>query len=141
MSSYSLIDHTADLRVVIEAENKRELFHEAVKALFFMLTDKTMEEIDLRSRYISRRVINIAYNNIDDALIDFLNQLVFFVDTEQILPYDARIQIKKNKVHSRVFFLKDYNNLLQREIKAATFHNFKIEESEEGFKTLITFDI
>lgn len=141
MSSYSLIDHTADLRVELIAKNKKELFNEAVKALFFMLTDKKVEDIDLKEHAICRRIIKVPYNNLDEALIDFLNQLVFFIDTQQILPYDVRIKIRKKKVHSSVFFLKEGGIVQQREIKAATFHNFRIEESEMGFETLITFDI
>ena len=141
MGSYSLIDHTADIGVELRAENRAGLFYESIRALFFILTGKDVNEIHLERKSLAKRKAKIKYDNLDDALIDFLNHLVFVVDTEHILPCDGFIKIKRHSIRSRVAFLKDNRHLIQREVKAATFHNFKIEKYRNGLKTRITFDI
>jgi len=141
MCAYKLFDHMADVGVEIRANDETSLFNEGLKALFFLFTNKKTEDIEYEDDDIIRNRFKLKYRNIDEALIDFFNHLIFLVDANHIIPVDLFVKIKKKKIFFNVYCLKNRENLLKMDIKAATLHNFKVEKDNRGLKTRIVFDV
>ncbi len=141
MGSYRLINHTADIGIEIKAKNEQELFFEGIRALFFLLTDREIERFQYDKNDLIKKRVKIRFELFDELFIDFINRILYIVDTFNILPVDLNMKMKRGVLQASVFFVEHSWVSIKREIKAATFHNFKIEKDKESLKTRIIFDI
>jgi SHS2 domain-containing protein len=83
--------------------------------------------------------ITIAKPGTEQLLVAFLNELIFFLEAEN-LAFDqfdlvlSGITLKARMCGSSV-------NSVHKEIKAATFHNLVVSQTKHGFRTRIVFDV
>ena len=118
-----------------------ELFSEAIRALFFLIVDKKPEDIEVEKNRIGKRKICIKYDLIDSALIELLNRVIFISYSKGQLIFNPKVRIKKNKIIVKTCIIKDAFSLMEREIKAATYHDFSIKNKDGLYYTSIIFDI
>lgn len=130
MQSFKVLDHTADLKMEFSGENLEELLNASAQGLSIYLFEKTGNKIE---RIYKRK---FDKNNEIDFFISFLNEILYLMQSKKILP--------------KVILLKDDNVIIKGEktekkplveIKAATFHNAKIERDGNILKAVITFDL
>jgi SHS2 domain-containing protein len=140
MSPFRVVDHTADIAVDIWGKDVQEFINEGVRALFFLLTEEEIENIDYNSTPLRKR-IKIDLSDFDEGYIDFINRIITFVDIYDILAVGVDVHIRANKAFTTVYFMRDCSGFIKREIKAATRHNFKVSRNDGGLKSRITFDI
>jgi SHS2 domain-containing protein len=140
MSPFRLVDHTADIAVDIWGKDEQNFFNESIRALFFLLTDHQIENIQYNKRPIKKR-IKLDLSGFDEGYIDFINRIIAFVDIYAMLAVGVDILMRNNKATMTVYFIKGHSALIKREIKAATRHNFRVVRNERGLKTRIIFDI
>jgi len=141
LCSYKLIDHTADIGVEIRAESLEALYRESIKALFYLLTDIEIETIKYKKTELIRKRIDLENKDPGDTLIELINNIIFIVDTKHLIPVDLDVGLNQKKVRFLVFFLKDKEKLLKREIKAATYHNYQLLREKQAFSVRLIFDI
>ncbi len=130
MQSFKVLDHTADLKMEFSGENMEELLNASVEGLSIYLFEKTGEKIE---RTYKRK---FDKKNEIDFFIGFLNEILYLMQSKKILPKlvlikDDNVIIKGEKTEKKPLV----------EIKAATFHNAKIEREGNILKAVITFDL
>ena len=140
MKRYEFLEHTADVRVRIYGVTSEELFENAAFALFSLLTD-------YKPQRIKERTLTLDAEIQEDLLVHWLNELITLFFTYKFLPaqYSLKIEEKPStKVLQAVVSGEDfdpYKNKINMEIKAATYHEVKIEKDKGGFKVDIIFDV
>ncbi len=142
MGSYKFIDHTADIGVEVEANSIVELFSETVNALINILTELPPEEIKARigkRKGIKEKMI-VKKDSWENVILDLLNRIIFLVDTKKLVPISLYIKEKKNTYRFLIEMINE-PSLLKREIKAATYHNLKVNEEKNIYRVTIIFDI
>jgi SHS2 domain-containing protein len=139
MSPFRVVDHTADIAVVVEGADEEHLLREGTRAVFFLLTDNDPGR-DVVQRTVKKRV-KLEFRSFEELFIDFLNRLLSLADTYGLLPVGVAPKIGKNRAVITVRFIRAGPCQITREIKAATHHNYSVERGPIGLLTKITFDV
>ncbi len=139
MSPFRVVDHTADIAVVVEGADEEQLLREGTRAVFFLLTDNDPGR-DVVRRTVKKSV-KLEFRSFEELFIDFLNRLLSLADTYGLLPVGVAPKIGKNRAVIKVRFIHAGPCQLTREIKAATHHNYSVEKGPNGLLTKITFDV
>ena len=131
---YKLLDHTGDLRVLIYGNNYKSLFENALYAMTNLITDTSkLTENKIKG-------IKILKRNYDDLMISFLNDILFYLETDGILYYDSDIIIKNNELTGTIYGSIIPDNVeYEYVIKAPTYYNLEIKP--ENNYAIIVLDI
>lgn len=137
-SDYTLLDHTADLRVRIVGSDLADLFKNAGLALFDLITPPEGLE--------PRRLIEIDVNGADraDLMVNFLRELLYLwtgnellvsmIEIKQISDTAARAQVSADRYQPG-------RNRIRHEIKAVTYHQIDVSRTKTGWQATVVFDV
>lgn len=136
--NYKTFDHTADLGIEVYGKDQRELFVNAARALFDLITD--LDTIEAKTSLS----LNLEAVDREDLLVSWLRELLYFHQSEGYLLNDFVIedleeQSLRATVKGEVY--ETNRHALIREIKAVTYHQLKITQENEGWKARMVFDI
>ena len=124
-----------DTGIVVYGSTYEDLFGNAASALFSVIFDmRRVRKAEVRA---------FSLDDGDDALVVFLNELLYLWDTGRFIPKTARIT--KDGSTLRVALQGESFDPLRhaaaREIKAATYHGFSLKSSENGFEARVILDL
>jgi SHS2 domain-containing protein len=141
---YKFIDEEATADVAFEAWNTEmaEVFKDAGNALTNVMIENT-EAIEAKEK----RYIELENENLDLLLYNFLEQIVYYKDAEQLLLLVSSVEVTKagNGWH--------LNGLAQGEpldparhhqmvdVKAVTLHHFSLTQSGDEWRAHVILDI
>lgn len=131
---------TADLAFEATGKDLDELFVNAAMALFDAqanldtVQDKTSKTVKLKNK------------NLEQLLHDFLSEIIYYKDAEQLLFKTAKVKISKNAQYELTAELKGEKldmskHELGNDLKAVTWHKFKIEQTPKGWRCQAVVDI
>jgi SHS2 domain-containing protein len=136
--TYTLLDHTADLRVCIVGSDLADLFQNAGLALFDLIVESdapaTGENVELR----------VSGEDLPDLLINFLRELLFlWTGDEKVVTMVEVKHISDTTVSARIAAERYAPNRhhIQHEIKAVTYHQIDVTPVQEGWQAVVVFDI
>ena len=138
MNKFRFIDHTGDVGVVVYGESLTQLFQNAAESFFSVLTD--LEKIDVTER----RRFTLEAADREELLVAWLNEFLYLFETQGLLfrRFDIKsINEQKMEVVVGGEFFSAQKHPIKRVIKAVTFHQLKIKETEEGWETMVIFDL
>ena len=134
---FEIINHTADVGILAYGADIGQAFANAAKALFSLITE--LDDVT----EILHRDIELEAPDEDGLLIEWLNELIYLFDTENILfkRFDI-IKLSNNQLKSRSYGEKvdKSKHKLKTGVKAATYHMLKIDKGD-GCKVQVLFDI
>jgi SHS2 domain-containing protein len=138
VKNYELIEHTADIGIRIFGSRKEDIFINAAYAMFDIMVES--KAIDFKLKHS----LTIKAADTEELLICFLNELIYLFVSKEFLPAKFKIvemdrQCLSVEVSGERFNPKRHK--LKTEIKAATYHNLKIEKNTAGYQTEIIFDV
>ena len=134
---FEILDHTADVGITAYGADISQAFANAAKALFSIITDLDgIEEV-------LHRDINLSAYDQEGLLVEWLNELIYLFDTENILlkRFDI-VRLDNTQLEARGYGEKvdSSKHKLKTGVKATTYHMLKIDR-EEGYKLQVLFDI
>lgn len=138
MKRYEQLPHTADLAARIYGKTMEELFENAAFAMFDMMGE--LEGLSLEEE----KLIELEAPDKESLLILWLNELLFSFFEDGVIYSDFKINklTETNLSASAVGARMDKSSgVLQKEIKAATYHDLKINKAGKGFEVTVVFDI
>lgn len=140
MQRYEMIEHTADIGLRAFGKNINELFANAAYGLFDQIADLAK----ITCAYEEN--ISLTADNPEELLIDWLNELLYLFSVKKFIfcQFFPQIQDEKKlsavvkgiKADSAVF-----RKYIKSEVKAATYHQLKIERKEDFFVAEVIFDV
>ena len=86
MKSIEIIDHPADIGVIIKADTLAKLFEESAESMFSIIAD-----ISTINKKIVKEV-SISDTDLFNLLINWLNELLYIFDVEDIIFCDFEIE-------------------------------------------------
>jgi SHS2 domain-containing protein len=132
------IPHIADLSMRVWAADIPSLFVESAKGM------NALAGIRLAKKPRVKRTFSTSTLDMESLLVSFLSELVYFAEQEY-LAFD-RIDLQINHEENQQFQISA--NLegtpiesLNKTIKAVTFHNLQIQQTELGFEVEVVFDV
>ncbi|MFP4343194.1 MAG: molybdopterin-guanine dinucleotide biosynthesis protein B [Anaerolineales bacterium] len=134
MGGWEELDHTADLALRVWAPDYASFFTAAARGMFSLLADlRSIERTECRR-------VSLTAPDVETLLIDWLNELLYFGETEPVSAYAdfdfdtlTSTQLVATVVGGPVTEYHTY-------IKAATFHNLEVRKTSQGYETEIVFD-
>ena len=134
---FEFIEHTADVGIRAYGTNVKEAFANAGKALFSLITElDDVEEAEYRD-------IEVIAPDQESLLVEWLNELIYLFDAENIIfkRFDIT-QLNNTRLRARSYGEKVDNSKhkLKTGVKAATYHMLKVDK-DNGCKVQVLFDI
>ena len=135
MKRFEEIPHTADWSFRAFGRNERELFANAAHALFTLQGATPHGD----ANRVERDIV-IAAIDWEALLVGWLNELLFLQEQHREV-YDEFIfaRLAPTKLQARAFGKP--RAAMDKIIKAATFHNLKIEETQDGWEAVVVVDV
>jgi SHS2 domain-containing protein len=140
--NYHEIEHTADVGIYATGTSLSEVFANAAFAMRHILYGHI--EVT-RKRSLK---IKLVESNLSELMVRWLSELNFQLSVKNFLIStieELRIDTKNAPYHLYAHLQGDssqaYLTHLNNEIKAVTYHQLKIEESQGKFFTQVIFDI
>ena len=139
LSGYSLLEHPADLFVEVRAPTLTALFVNAALAMFDLLVE-TDGEGQGRVEEIS-----LSDDDLEGLLVCWLGELLYRFERDRAVPAAIALEIDRNGCAVRTEIdwipLTTLRHRFKSEIKAVTYHRIKIEETIDGWKANVLFDV
>jgi SHS2 domain-containing protein len=134
---YDIIDHTADVAIVVRGHDVGQAFANAGRALLSLVTDPDcVAEVEERD-------IELAAPDLESLLVAWLNELVYLFDAENLLlsGFDIR-QVSDTGLTAtaRGERVDKTRHQLKLGVKAATHHMLEIDRSN-GVRLQVLFDV
>lgn len=141
---YQFLEDIAIADIAFEAYGKtlKELFQNCALALTTVMVD--LNDIKPSKNYKLR----MKSQGIEELLFDFLSELVLLKDKDQIL--FSRFELKIEELKTKEYLLKanlrgekinPQKHKLRSDVKAVTWHMFKLGKDDTGWKVQIILDI
>ncbi len=132
---YSLLEHTADVRMRVTGRTVDELFRDALLGMVAIM--------DPSGRITEPIVRTVALQAADPTalLIDFLSEALIYMQTEREAYTDASFRaLTGQKLEAE---LTGYvAGSFGEDIKAVTYHEAEVKRNESGiWETMVVFDI
>ncbi|MBN2074987.1 MAG: archease [Dehalococcoidales bacterium] len=134
---FEILDHTADIGIIAYGDDMQKAFENAALGMFSLITDLISIENN------QTRKIDIDAPDSESLLVNWLNELIYLFDVENLIfskfdilrldvstlsaiAYGERVDLSKHEIKTG--------------IKAATYHMLKIDENDLC-RVQVLFDI
>ena len=131
---------TADIAVEIRADSLEELFVEAANAVFDSMGDVKKVNSTVKKE------IRLQNRELDKLLFDWLAEIILLKDRDEMLFSKAAVEITgktpyslEGSVQGEKIDLEKHE--LRNDVKAVTFHQFKLEKHNGRWNAFIVLDI
>jgi SHS2 domain-containing protein len=132
-AGYKEIEHTADWELEVWAPDLCALLKQAALGMYELAGAEIAQE-PLEQCHFS-----IEFFDSESLLVEFLSELLFYGETKQLGFNHFQLTLGDNMLSAAVSGAPLIR--LNKEIKAVTYHNLAIRETEQGLQTRIVFDV
>lgn len=142
--SYKYIENLTLADIAFEAEGK-DLAETFINAALATLNVMVEEVTSIQPKI--RREIHVENENLEMLLLNFLQELIYYKDSEQLLLRPSEVSIfKKDNLYllKAVVFGEKIDPLrhpLRVDVKAVTLHHLQVKETDTGWKATVILDI
>lgn len=141
---YRFLEDLATADIAFEATGKtlEELFTEAALATTNVMV-QDLKKIEDKEK----RELKIEADEIDMLLFNFLQEIIFYKDAEQLIFNRYDVKIRKEDPHFKLkaeFYgerLDMNKHDLIVDVKAVTLHKFEVTKTDEGWMAVVILDI
>ena len=134
---FEILNHTADVGIIAYGADMNETFANAAKALFSLITE--LDDVE----EVLHRDIELTAPDEESLLVEWLNELIYLFDVENIVfnRFDiTRLDNTQLKARSYGEKVDSSKHRLKTGVKAVTYHMLKIDKGD-GYKVQVLFDI
>ena len=137
MGKFRILEHTADMGIEAAGETLDELLVQAARGLM---------EIISGAEALPReeRVVEVTAGEGAELLVNWLNEILFLFDPGGFFPADFIIEeATENRVKGRITGepFDPQRHPIDREIKAATYHQVQLERGADGWLARVYLDL
>lgn len=134
---YKYIPHTADAKFKAFGKDIDEVFVNSALAMFNILGETNSV------KSVIKKKIKIQSKDAEQLLYDFLEELLFLLETENLFLYEIKdLKISKDFSLSCTVVGDDLRNYdLKGDIKAVTYNDMEIKKTNKGYEVTVVVDI
>lgn len=136
--SYEVLDISGDVGLKVHGETLEELFINGAVGLYSLITDLSRVKPEKSIN------VNVYSESLDGLFVGWLNEIIFQFDTYGFIGKKVKIEsLTENRIEA-IIYGKDFDpehherGLL---LKAATYHNLKLEKRNGIWRAEVIFDI
>jgi SHS2 domain-containing protein len=135
---FEILDHTADIGVIVYGEDLRTLFENAGEAFFHLITD--LKKV---KRRIEKR-IDIGGESLDRLMVDWLSELLYLHDVESLLFKGFEVEsVGEDGLRAIVKGepFQEGVHVIKTEVKAVTYHRIEVRQNNGRWRAQMIFDL
>ncbi len=135
---WTLIDHTADLRMEVHGRTIEDLFVNAAKGLASLLNPKAEAQ---RGDVLE---VSVEAEDYEELLVNWLREILFHHEVNGFMLVKPEIpELSPKMLVGRLegTYSQGGENAAGADLKAVTYHGLSIEKTDEGYTARILFDI
>jgi len=136
--TYQIIDHTADLGIIVKGPDVKSLFIRAAQAM----TD-LMVRGDISDKTAIKDVL-VEGEDFPDLMVRWLGEILYLFEGENLILNSTEIKsigpMRLQATLTLASFEPKRHEVL-REIKAVTYHQISVDKANDGWETKVIFDI
>ena len=136
--SYRIIDHTADLGIIVRGPNVGGLFSNAARAMIDL-----MVKGDLGDKRTVRD-ISVDAEDYPDLMVRWLGEILYLFAGDKLIMDSIEIKdLNPTRIKASLSvadFEPEHHRVL-REIKAVTYHGISVRKANDKWEARIIFDI
>ncbi|MFH1076979.1 MAG: archease [Pseudomonadota bacterium] len=140
--SYHLIDHTADLGIVVVGSAPAQIFRNAALAVFDIMINVTKKNTDKGSK--STEFLSVEGEGWPDLMVNWLREILYMWNGEKHVVNDVQIiELNEHNIQADVT-IEEYNpntHEINTEIKAVTYHHIDVHSKNGEWEATIIFDV
>lgn len=132
--AFEMLEHTADIRMLVKGKNLKELFREALRGMAEILKKGSVNKK-------IKREISTESPDKNALLIDFMNEVLYQSQINKEVYADVKfLEFSETKLKAEIYGAAVEN--FDEDIKAVTYHEAEIKQNEKGeWETIIIFDV
>jgi SHS2 domain-containing protein len=138
MRRFEVLDHTADIGIIVYGEDLKTLFENAGEAFFHLITDMK------RVRRRVRRRVEIGKEGLERLMVDWLSELLYLHDVENLLFKAFKVEsVGENGLKAIVKGepFQEGVHVIKAELKAVTYHRIEVRKENGNWRAQIIFDL
>jgi SHS2 domain-containing protein len=137
MEKYKFFDEiTSDVVFEAYGDTLNAVFSNAAEAMFTIICKLDMVEPKTEKK------IEVHADNVEDLMINWLQSLIAAVDIEEMFFSKFKItDIDETRLTAFVYGEPLSHEKGETVVKAVTYHQYKFEKTEKGYKVRISLDI
>jgi len=132
---FEVIEHTADWAIRVTGPDLRHLFKHAAEGMSTLLVG----ELETLSLDVVRDV-KLTALDAEGLLVEWLSELAYWAEMEQIVFRQFDL-VDVTSMSLKAIVRGGIASVLDKHIKAVTYHNLAIINNEDGMETTIVFDV
>jgi len=133
ISGYREIEHTADWELEVWAPDLRGLLEQAARGMYALSGTRW------ESSPLERRELDLHADDAESLLVLFLGELLHFIEQDNLAFAEFQLELHGYTLHAQLLGAQIEN--IDKEIKAVTYHNLAVRQSENGLIVNIVFDV
>jgi len=138
MKRFEVLDHTADIGLIVYGGNLKALFENAGEAFFHLITDLR------KVRRRTERRINIGGESLERLMVDWLGELLYLHDVENLLFKGFKVESVGEDGLQAVAKGEPFQegvHVIKTEVKAVTYHRIEVREEKGRWRAQIILDL
>ena len=138
MRRFEVLNHTADIGLIVYGEDLKSLFENAGKAFFHLITD--LKKVRLRTE----KRIEIRKESLERLMVDWLTELLYLHEVENLLFKEFKVEsVGEEGLRARVRgeAFQEGVHVIKTGVKAVTYHQIEVRKEKEGWRAQIIFDL
>jgi SHS2 domain-containing protein len=138
MKRFEILDHTADIGLIIYGEDLKTLFENAGEAFFHLITD--IRRVKGR---VERR-ISIKGESVERLMVDWLSELLYLHEVEHLLFKGFKVDAVgegglKARVKGEPF--QEGVHVIKTGVKAVTHHQIQVQKENGRWRAQVILDL
>jgi len=135
MKPYEILEHTADIGIIVYGRSPKEIFINAACAMFEIIADTR------RIKPKERIKIHEKADSYDELLLAWLRELLYRYSIDRAIPKDFEItKLNSKEIEATVSACRTAYALMA-EIKAVTYHELEFKRTSSGYRAKVIFDV
>ena len=147
MKAYQITEHTADIGLRVRGRDLKELLIHSAEGLFHLVTDldqvKRLHKGPKTSK-LTAVSLDLKAGNAADLFLRWLREWLFLFSAKRLIPVRFHFRKLTEKRLSAVADCATFDPCLHEqryEVKAITYHAFKIERGAKGWIAEVIADV
>ncbi|MDD4909608.1 MAG: archease [Candidatus Omnitrophica bacterium] len=136
---YEFIEHTADIGIRVRGGSLEDLFKNAALAMFEIIAERKKSAPQSAKKHLK---IKQTADTTDELFINWLSELLSLSSAKGLIFSDLKIEkMDETGLRATAAGEDSGNYRFNREIKAVTYHGFKLEQGPSGWQAEVIFDV
>jgi protein archease len=133
---FEILEHTADIGLLARGSTMEELFENAIHGLIEIVGARAVEGK-------GEEVVSVDLDDADPggALVDLLNEIIYRLDRRQARIATVGVERDGPLIRARIRWGHASDSPDGTELKAATYHQLKVEKVDGGYEARVFFDV